>query len=58
MKAISASIIVLAAAVVLTGGSHVRHTQTQAFLQITGCIVGLAGLYGWYVSFRDRSAGE
>ena len=54
MKEISASIIVLAAAILLVGGSHVQHSQTQAFVQIVGCVVGLMGLGGWIVSFRDE----
>jgi hypothetical protein len=44
MKCISASIIVLAGAIVLVGGSHVRHDQTQGVLQLLGSAVGAGGL--------------
>lgn len=45
-KPISASIIVLAAAILIVGGSHI--------VQIVGCIVGLIGLAGWFVSSREN----
>lgn len=54
MKAISASIIVLAAAILLVGGSYIQHDHTQSFVQIVGCAVGLVGLGGWFVSFKDK----
>ena len=53
MKAISASIIVLAAAILLVGGSHIQHSDTKVFVQLVGCGVGLIGLGGWFVSIRD-----
>ena len=54
MKAISASIIVLAAAILITGGSRLQHSDTKLFVQIVGCIVGLIGLSGWFISFREK----
>ncbi len=54
MKPISASIIVLAAAILLVGGSHIPHSDTKLFVQVVGCGVGLAGLAGWFVSFREK----
>ena len=54
MKAISASIVILAAAILLVGGSHVPHSDTRLFVQFVGCAVGLLGLYGWFLSFRDK----
>jgi hypothetical protein len=54
MKPISASIIVLAAAILLVGGSHVQHGDTKLFVQVVGCGVGLAGLWGWFVSFKEK----
>ena len=54
MKALSASIIVLAAAVLLTGGSHIQHADTKLFVQIVGCVVGLVGLASWFVGFRAK----
>ena len=54
MKAISASIVVLAAAILIVGGSHVKHVDTQLFVQIVGCGVGVIGLWGWFVSFKEK----
>jgi hypothetical protein len=54
MKSISASIIVLAAAILILGGSYIQHNDTQLFVQIVGCGVGLIGLGGWLVSFREK----
>jgi hypothetical protein len=53
MKAISASIIVLEAAVLLLGGSFIPHSDTQLFVQVVGCAVGSLGLWGWCVSIRE-----
>jgi hypothetical protein len=49
-KHISAAIIVLAGAVLLLGGSFIRHTDTKLFVQVIGCIVGAVGLVGWIFS--------
>ena len=46
-KHISAAIIVLAGAVLLLGGSFIRHGDTQLFVQVVGCVVGAFGLAGW-----------
>ena len=54
MKAISASIVVVAAAILIASGSHIQHSDTKLFVQITGCIVGLIGLGGWLVSFKEK----
>ena len=54
MKSISASIVVLAAAILIVGGSHVKHVDTQLFVQIVGCGVGVIGLWGWFVSFKEK----
>jgi hypothetical protein len=54
MKTISASIVVLAAAILITGGSHIQHADTKLFVQIVGCVIGLMGLGGWLVSFREK----
>ena len=54
MKAISASIIVLAAAILLVGGSHIQHSDTKLFVQVVGCGVGLIGLWGWFTSMKDK----
>jgi len=52
MKSISASIIVLAAAILLVGGSHIQHNDTKLFVQVVGCVAGLIGLGGWFVSLK------
>jgi hypothetical protein len=54
MKAISSSIVVLAAAILLVGGSHIQHGDIRLFVQIVGCGVGLIGLWGWLVSFKEK----
>ena len=54
MKVISASIVILAASILITGGSYIQHTDTQLFVQIVGSFVGLIGLIGWYVGFNDK----
>jgi hypothetical protein len=51
MKSISASIIVLAGAILLLGGSQIRG-ETGGFIMLAGCVVGLIGLGGWFVSLR------
>jgi len=56
MKAISASIIILAAAILLVGGSHIQHSDTKLFVQIVGFGVGLIGLGGWFVSFKEKQS--
>ncbi len=54
MKSISAAIIVVAASGLILGGSHIQHGGTQSFVQIVGCGVGLAGLWGWFVSLKEK----
>ena len=53
-KHISASIIVLAAAILIVGGSYLRHADTKLFVQIVGCIVLVMGLGGWFVSGTEK----
>jgi hypothetical protein len=47
MKAISASIIVLAGAYVFTTGATIQHSGTQMFVFIAGGALGIIGLWGW-----------
>jgi hypothetical protein len=49
-KHISAAIITLAGAVLLLGGSFIRHDDTQLFVQAVGCTVIAFGLAGWIFS--------
>jgi len=53
-KHISAAIIVLAAAVLIVGGSYIAHSDTKLFVQVVGCIVGAVGLGGWFISVTER----
>lgn len=48
MNAISASILVLAAAVLITG-------HDEPFLQILGGLVGVTGLVGWFFTVKRPS---
>jgi hypothetical protein len=57
MKSVSASIIVLAAAILLAGGAHIQHGDTKLFIQVVGCVIGLMGLGGWLLSFRENTGG-
>ncbi len=54
MKSISASIVILAAAVLISVGSHVPHHDTKLFVQVVGCGLGLAGLFVWYISLKEK----
>lgn len=54
MKAISASIIVLAAAGLILGGSHIQHSDTKLFVQVAGCALGALGVWGWFVSIKEK----
>jgi hypothetical protein len=54
MKLLSSSIIVLAAAILITGGSHIQHSDTQLFVQILGGAVGLIGFWGWFVALKEN----
>jgi hypothetical protein len=53
MKSISASIIVLAAAILILGGHVVLHGDTSTFVMALGCAVGVIGLWGWFISLRE-----
>jgi hypothetical protein len=53
MKTIAASIIVLAGAILMASGAHVK-TDTQNFMMMAGGVVGLVGLAAWYKSFFDE----
>jgi hypothetical protein len=53
-KHISASIIVLAGAILILGGSYIRHDDTKLFVQVVGCIFSAIGLVGWFVSTAEK----
>ena len=46
-KHMSAAIIVMAGAILLLGGSLIRHDDTQLFLQAFGFILAVFGFMGW-----------
>jgi hypothetical protein len=52
MKAISASVVVLAGMILLLGGAFVAHSDSRLFVQSVGCLVGIIGLAGWFSSIR------
>ena len=56
MKSISASIIVLAAAVLIVGGSQAKGSGVVDLLVFVGFGVGLMGLGGWrwFVSLKEK----
>lgn len=52
MKSISAAIIVVIAAALLFGSAVIAHDDTALFIQVVGCIVGIVGIAGGFVSLR------
>jgi hypothetical protein len=52
MKAISSSIIVFAAVMLIIAGLFTR--DGQGFSIIVGCILGVIGLSGWILSMGDK----
>ena len=53
MKVVSASIVILAASILITGGSHISDNDTRLFVQVVGCILGLAGLIVWVPGIKE-----
>ncbi len=56
MKSISASIIVLAGAILVASGAHVHHSDTQVVVNLIGAALGLIGLGAWIVSLIQKQA--
>ncbi len=54
MKAISASIIVLAAAIVFTQGAELGNDMDDASI-VAGAIIGILGMIGWIGAFLEKS---
>ena len=54
MKSISAAIVIMASAILIVGGAFVSHGDTQMFVMVVGCGVGLAGLWAWFGSLKDK----
>jgi hypothetical protein len=55
MKAISASIVVLAGAIVFAQGVTIQHSDTQLFVCLVGGALGLAGLSFWMAAILNKS---
>ena len=55
MKSISAAIIVAVAAALLFGSAFITHDDTALFIQVVGCMVGIVGIAGWFVSLRTTT---
>ena len=53
MKTISASIIVLVGALLLLGSDRFT-SDTQTFIMVVGCGVGVAGLVGWFMTLKEK----
>jgi hypothetical protein len=51
MKAISASIIVLAGAIVFATGATIQHNDTQLFVCFAGAGLTIVGLWFWAAAF-------
>ena len=54
MKAISASIVVLASAIVVVGGALYRDTDVHLTYQIIGGIIGIVALRSWFLSLKEK----
>jgi hypothetical protein len=54
MKAISASIIVLAGALTFAIGATIMHSDTQLAVCIVGAVLGIGGIYAW-IPFLGKS---
>ena len=53
MKALSASVIVLAASILVTGGSQINvRSDTRVVLQLAGTVLGVMGLVFWLRSVK------
>ena len=54
MKPLSASIVVLAAAIIITGGGFMQPSDTQTFIEFVGCVIALVGLAGWMACLKEE----
>lgn len=57
MRTVSASIVVLAGALILSVGSLVSHSDTQMTMQLIGGGVGVFGLVVWHREMQQGTAG-
>ena len=56
MKAVSAAIVVLAGALLMSLGSNVSHNDTRDVLMIIGGAVGVYGLHVWRLELRNPTS--
>jgi hypothetical protein len=54
MKQISASIIVLAAAIIIVGSSHFDDPRATPVIFGIGIGVCVVGLRGWFISMKEK----
>ena len=54
MKAISASIVILAGALTFAIGAGIPHGDTQLAVCIPGAVLGIGGVYAW-IKFLGES---
>ena len=54
MKSLSASIIVLAAAILIASGGHMRSSDSANLSIYTGLLIGLGGLITWVVTLTKE----
>ena len=52
MKSISASIVVLAGAMVFASGTFEDHSDTQIFVKFVGGLLSFVGLIGWVTCLK------
>ena len=55
MKAISASIIVLAGSLTFAIGGTIQHSDTQTFVCLVGIVLGIAGLISWILVMAGKA---
>jgi hypothetical protein len=53
MKAISASIIVLASSIFITAGGIIENQDTKGTVILAGFFIGLAGMVTWYKAIKE-----
>jgi len=53
MRFISAAIVVLSGAIILSSGAHVQHGDTASVVMLIGGGVGLIGLISWWKMLKN-----
>jgi hypothetical protein len=55
MKAISASIVVVAGAILFSVGQMLNHPDSGLVTCLVGAAIGIIGLIGWYRAMIEKS---